>query len=167
MDSAPSHLLSVVELVLDANDNLVEEKRLPGENTIGMVAWRITLHTPEYPDGRDIIVICNDITHQIGSFGPREDILFLKASQRARQLKVPRFYIAANSGARIGLANEIKRMFKVAWEDSNNPDKGFKYLYLTPEDLKKVAGKNTVHTEPVIEGTETRHKICHIIGEFR
>lgn len=53
-----------------------------------MVAWRITMHTPEYPDGRDVIVICNDITHQIGSFGPREDILFLKASQRARQLKV-------------------------------------------------------------------------------
>ena len=55
---------------------------------IGMVAWKMTLHTPEYPDGRDIIVICNDITHQIGSFGPREDILFLKASQKARQMKV-------------------------------------------------------------------------------
>lgn len=53
-----------------------------------MVAWQMTLHTPEYPDGRDIIVICNDITHQIGSFGPNEDMLFLRASQRARNLGV-------------------------------------------------------------------------------
>lgn len=53
-----------------------------------MVAWRMTLHTPEYPDGRDAIVICNDITYQIGSFGPLEDILFLKASQLARELRV-------------------------------------------------------------------------------
>lgn len=48
----------------------------------------MTLHTPEYPDGRDAIVICNDITYQIGSFGPLEDILFLKASQLARELRV-------------------------------------------------------------------------------
>ena len=32
--------------------------------------------TPQYPQGRDIIVISNDITHQIGSFGPKEDLLF-------------------------------------------------------------------------------------------
>ena len=41
-----------------------------------MVAWRMTLFTPQYPDGREIIVISNDITHQIGSFGPQEDLLF-------------------------------------------------------------------------------------------
>lgn len=44
-----------------------------GENNVGMVAWRLTLYTPEYPEGRDIIVISNDITFNIGSFGPRED----------------------------------------------------------------------------------------------
>ena len=42
-----------------------------------MVAWRMTLKTPEFPDGRDVIVIANDITHLIGSFGPKEDQLFL------------------------------------------------------------------------------------------
>lgn len=41
-----------------------------------MVAWRMTLYTPQYPEGRDIIVIGNDITYQIGSFGPKEDLLF-------------------------------------------------------------------------------------------
>ena len=43
---------------------------------IGMVAWKMTLKTPEYPSGRSIIVIANDICHMIGSFGPNEDILF-------------------------------------------------------------------------------------------
>ena len=36
----------------------------------------MTLKTPEFPAGRDIIVIANDITYLIGSFGPREDLLF-------------------------------------------------------------------------------------------
>jgi len=34
-----------------------------------MVAWRMTIHTPEYPEGRPIIVIANDITHVNGSCG--------------------------------------------------------------------------------------------------
>jgi acetyl-CoA carboxylase/biotin carboxylase 1 len=88
-----------------------------------MIAWRLTLYTPEYPSGRDIIVIANDITYLIGSFGSREDIIFCLASELARKLKVPRIYIAANSGARIGLAEEIKQLFRVAWEDPEEPDK--------------------------------------------
>lgn len=88
-----------------------------------MVAWRMTLHTPEYPDGREIIVIANDLTYLVGSFGPREDMVFNLASKRARELGIPRLYISANSGARIGLANEIKSIFRIAWEDPEEPDK--------------------------------------------
>lgn len=90
---------------------------------VGMVAFRMKMKTPEYPEGRDIIVICNDITHMIGSFGPQEDELFLKASELARAEGIPRIYIAANSGARIGLAEEIKHMFQVAWIDPTDPYK--------------------------------------------
>lgn len=88
-----------------------------------MVAWRITLRTPEYPAGRDIVVISNDITHKIGSFGPQEDVLFQQASEMARESGIPRVYIAANSGARIGLAEEIRHMFHVAWQDPADPYK--------------------------------------------
>lgn len=73
--------------------------------------------------GRDIIVIANDLTHFIGSFGPREDIVFCLASEMARRLKIPRVYISVNSGARIGLAEEIKALFRIAWEDPDEPDK--------------------------------------------
>ncbi|KAK7068522.1 hypothetical protein SK128_027163 [Halocaridina rubra] len=161
----PSVLMRTVELVLDQEDQLVEEKRLPGENNIGMVAWRMSLHSPEYPGGRDVICICNDITHQIGSFGPAEDTLFLKASMLARHLKIPRIYIAANSGARIGLAEEIKHLFKVAWEDPSEADKGFKYLYLTPEDFKKISALDSIHAELIDDNGEARYKVNHIIGK--
>lgn len=88
----PDKLMDFVELILDpeTETRLIEQKRVPGENNVGMVAWRLTLFTPEYPDGRDIIVISNDITHLIGSFGPREDKVFGLASEIARNLKIPR-----------------------------------------------------------------------------
>uniref|UniRef100_A0A3B4B461 Uncharacterized protein n=1 Tax=Periophthalmus magnuspinnatus TaxID=409849 RepID=A0A3B4B461_9GOBI len=132
---------------------------------IGMVAWRMTLRTPEYPAGREIIVISNDITHKIGSFGPQEDMLFLRASEMARESGIPRIYIAANSGARIGLAEEIRHMFHVAWQDLDDPYKGFKYLYLTPQDYKKVSALNSVHCEHVEDEGESRYKITDIIGK--
>ena len=81
-------------------------------------------------------MIANDISHQIGSFGPKEDLMFKRASEYARAKRIPRIYIAANSGARIGLANELLSLFRVAWEDPSDPEKGFKYLYLTPDDYQ-------------------------------
>nr|XP_060613002.1 acetyl-CoA carboxylase 1 isoform X1 [Anolis sagrei ordinatus] len=161
----PSDMLTYTELVLDDQGQLVHMNRLPGGNEIGMVAWRMTLKTPEYPDGRDVIVISNDITYRIGSFGPQEDLLFLRASELARLQGIPRIYVAANSGARIGLAEEIRHMFHVAWEDPDDPYKGFKYLYLTPQDYKKVSALNSVHCEHVEDEGESRYKITDIIGK--
>ena len=129
-----SDMLTTVEYDLDDQGRLMPVKRFPGENTIGMVAWKMTLRSVEYPGGRDVIVIANDITIEIGSFGPREDLLFKEASALARKLGIPRIYLAANSGARIGLANEVRDKFKVAWEDPEDPEKGFSGLFLTPED---------------------------------
>ncbi|GFU11113.1 acetyl-CoA carboxylase, partial [Nephila pilipes] len=131
---------------------------------IGMVAWKMTFITPEYPQGREVIVICNDITYLIGTFAPQEDILFLKASEKARELGIPRLYISANSGARIGLAEEIKHIFNVAWIDPDNPDKGYKYLYLSPENFKKVSAMNSIHAVLIEDENESRYKITDIIG---
>lgn len=80
-----------------------------------MVAWRLRLYTPEYPEGRDIILIANDLTYQIGSFGPKEDLVFCRASERARELGIPRIYFSANSGARIGLAEEVNRLIAISF----------------------------------------------------
>uniref|UniRef100_A0A673CY40 acetyl-CoA carboxylase n=1 Tax=Sphaeramia orbicularis TaxID=375764 RepID=A0A673CY40_9TELE len=161
----PKEVLQCTELVLDQHGRLVQMNRLPGDNDVGMVAFRMKMKTPEYPEGRDIIVICNDITHMIGSFGPQEDELFLRASELARTEGIPRIYIAANSGARIGLAEEIKHMFQIAWIDPADPYKGFKYLYLTPQDYTRISSNNAVHCHHVEEGGESRYIITDIIGK--
>lgn len=140
----PNIVVEAVELVLNDDRELIEMKRLPGENDVGMVAWRMCLYTPQNPEGREVIVIANDITYMLGTFGPNEDFLFCKASERARQLKIPRLYISANSGARIGLAEELKPLVDVAWIDADVPDKGYKYLYLTPENYKKVSNSEHI-----------------------
>ena len=116
-----------------------------------------------------MIVIANDITTSIGSFGTKEDQLFLRASQLARRLKCPRVYLAANSGARLGIAREVLSLFRVAWEDPNvNPEKGFKYIYLTPEDYSALSARpgkeRVVDAELVQDGGESRYKINAIVG---
>ncbi|NXD65210.1 ACACB carboxylase, partial [Eolophus roseicapillus] len=162
----PKDILTYIELVLDSQGQLVQMNRVPGGNqVVGMVAFKMKLKTPEYPKGRDIVLICNDITHRIGSFGPEEDLVFLRASELARAEGIPRVYIAANSGARIGFADEIKHMFQVAWVDPEDPYKGFKYLYLTPQDYTRISTMNSVHCEHVEEGGESRYVLLDIIGK--
>ncbi|KAJ9224645.1 hypothetical protein DTO166G5_4606 [Paecilomyces variotii] len=138
------------ELVLDDRDNLVEVSREAGTNT----------------HGRRFIIVANDITYQIGSFGPLEDKFFHKCTELARKLGIPRIYLSANSGARIGMADELIPHFSVAWNDPEHPEAGFKYLYLTPEVKQRFdASKNKeVITELVHEDGEDRYKITTVIG---
>uniref|UniRef100_A0A8C5UEA3 Acetyl-CoA carboxylase beta n=1 Tax=Malurus cyaneus samueli TaxID=2593467 RepID=A0A8C5UEA3_9PASS len=164
-DLHPKDVLTYTELVLDSQGHLVQMNRVPGGNEVGMVAFKMKLKTPEYPKGRDIVLICNDITHKIGSFGPEEDLVFLRASELARAEGIPRIYIAANSGARIGFADEVKHMFQVAWVDPAEPEKGFRYLYLTPQDYTKISTMNSVRCEHVEEGGESRYVLLDIIGK--
>ncbi|XP_058834759.1 acetyl-CoA carboxylase isoform X2 [Topomyia yanbarensis] len=161
----PEKILLVCNELVMKGDTMEEIQRLPGENNVGMVAWRIVLATPEFPNGREIVVIANDLTYFIGSFGPQEDVLFCKASELSRQRKCPRIYISVNSGARIGLAEEVKSLFKVAWEDPDEPEKGFKYLYLTTDDYSKIANTNSVRAILIEDEGEPRYKITDIIGK--
>ncbi|XP_037672903.1 acetyl-CoA carboxylase 2 isoform X2 [Choloepus didactylus] len=164
-DKYPKDILTYTELVLDSQGQLVEMNRLPGENEVGMVAFRMRFKTQEYPEGRDVILIGNDITFRIGSFGLGEDLLYQRASELARAEGIPKVYLAANSGARIGLAEEIKHMFQVAWVDPEDPHKGFKYLYLTPQDYTRISSLNSVHCKHIEEGGESRYMITDIIGK--
>uniref|UniRef100_A0A9L0SL47 Acetyl-CoA carboxylase 1 n=1 Tax=Equus caballus TaxID=9796 RepID=A0A9L0SL47_HORSE len=164
-DKYPKDILTYTELVLDPQGQLVEMNRLPGGNEVGMVAFKMRFKTREYPEGRDVIVISNDITFRIGSFGLGEDLLYLRASEMARAEGIPKIYLAANSGARIGLAEEIKHMFQVAWVDPEDPHKGFKYLYLTPQDYTRISSLNSVHCKHIEEEGESRYVITDIIGK--
>lgn len=154
------------ELVLDDNDNLAEVSRDPGTNKHGMVGWIVTAKTPEYPRGRRFVIIANDITYKIGSFGPLEDKFFYKCTELAMKLGIPRIYLSANSGARLGVAEELIPHIQAAWNDPTKQEAGFKYLYLNIEMKKRFEdGKvKSVITEPVNEDGEQRHKIVAVIG---
>jgi acetyl-CoA carboxylase/biotin carboxylase 1 len=162
----PAEILTATELVLDEAGEMTEVNRAPGLNTCGMVAWVFTMKTPEYSKGRRVVVISNDITYQIGSFGPIEDDYFYKATQYARKHGLPRVYLSANSGARIGLAEEVMGLFDVAWKEVGKPEKGFEYLYLTPENLEKLndMGPGSVITNEIEVNGERRHQLTSIIG---
>ncbi|TPX49071.1 acetyl-CoA carboxylase [Synchytrium endobioticum] len=163
----PTTLLNVAELVLNEAGELEETSRPPGSNACGMVAWDFEMITPEYPAGRHIVVIANDITFSIGSFGPSEDVLFYKASEYARKRGIPRIYVSANSGARIGLADEVSSRYKIAWNDPSNATKGVAYLYLDEEGHKAlVAGKDkpSVVCEKIEVEGDVRYKISDVIG---
>ncbi|PWN93715.1 acetyl-CoA carboxylase [Acaromyces ingoldii] len=157
---------SLQELVFDEKESLRPVKRAPGMNKIGMVAWLVDLLTPEYPAGRQIIVIANDVTIQAGSFGPAEDRFFAAASRMARQMGIPRLYISANSGARIGLATEVMDLFKAKFVD-DDPVKGFQYLYLDQQgyDALEAKASGSVYTQQTkAEDGSVHHVITDIIG---
>jgi acetyl-CoA carboxylase/biotin carboxylase 1 len=163
----PGDMFRAEELVLDADGSLnrAEASRIAGSNDIGMVAWECFMKTPEYPDGRQVVLVGNDCTFMSGSFGVKEDDFYYAVSKYAREKGLPRVYIASNSGARIGLVEELKPYFKVAWNDASNPSLGFKYLYLTPEDYANFP-EGTVNAQEVTEDGETRMQLDDIIGQI-
>lgn len=153
---------------------LVPVDREPGLNDTGMVAWLLTIVLPDVQQQqRQIVLIANDITFNAGSFGTTEDALFLKASQYARKRGLPRLYLAANSGARIGMAQSLKDKFEVCWTDPSDPAKGYKYIYMSEENymnyLNKVEGNISslpFECQPRVgPNGETRYVITDIIGE--
>eukprot|EP00850_Spirogloea_muscicola_P021958 SM000269S09913 [mRNA] locus=s269:25943:40084:- [translate_table: standard] len=189
--------LEAVELVLEEglatwDRRVVECKRPAACNKVAMVAWQMTLRTPEYPgrafpcwqtcnplnhrtgllvcnlhtqltSGRTIFVVANDVTLHAGAFGPPEDALFKRVAELACEQRLPIIYLAANSGARIGLAEEVRACFRVAWLDEAHPEQGFQYLYLTKEDYARV-GDSVVANEIRLQGDEVRYVLSDIIG---
>jgi len=172
---APSRksLISLEELVLSSDmhaetdlcPGLSMTSRAAGSNTIGMVAWRMMMRTPEYPQGRTVILIANDITVHVGSFGTSEDELYYLASKYAREQGFPRLYIAANSGARIGIAEEVKTVFKSKWNNDADPSKGFQYLYVDEETYEQLGpeGRRSLIASKV-PGTD-HYRIDAVVGE--
>lgn len=167
LDMPPTkELFETKELVLGEDGELSAVSRPIGTNEIGMLAWHATMKTPEYPEGRDVVLISNDVTVQSGSFGVKEDDFFFKASEYARHRGIPRLYISCNSGARIGLVEELKPKFKVAFNDEGNPAAGFKYLYLTNEDYTALKPGTVGATKTKLPSGEEVWALDDIIGQI-
>lgn len=139
-----------------------------GANDCGVVAWVLTLRTPECPAGRRIVAVANDITFNSGAFGPREDTAFRGATELALSERLPLVYLAANSGARVGLAAEVKACLQVEWSVPADPSKGPAYLWLADEDYKAIISRSpgAVRADPVPapDGSGTRWRLTDVIG---
>eukprot|EP00286_Rhodomonas_abbreviata_P020696 CAMPEP_0181292940 /NCGR_PEP_ID=MMETSP1101-20121128/2789_1 /TAXON_ID=46948 /ORGANISM="Rhodomonas abbreviata, Strain Caron Lab Isolate" /LENGTH=2575 /DNA_ID=CAMNT_0023397473 /DNA_START=176 /DNA_END=7903 /DNA_ORIENTATION=- len=162
----PRELMQAQELTLNAAETALEEVDRPeGRNDCAMVVWRLLMHTPECPDGREIILIANDVTFQNGSFGIREDRMFHLATEMARKEGIPRIFVTANTGARIGLVDEVKKKFRVQWKDPLNPVSGMEFLYVDDTDVDLFMQQDMAQTEQITlpDGT-MRHKLSAVIG---
>uniref|UniRef100_A0A2P2K1R6 Homomeric Acetyl-CoA Carboxylase Hom-ACCase n=1 Tax=Rhizophora mucronata TaxID=61149 RepID=A0A2P2K1R6_RHIMU len=162
-------LLKVTELIFADQKGswgtpLVPVDRPVGLNDVGMVAWCMEMSTPEFPSGRTILIVANDVTFKAGSFGPREDAFFSAVTDLACAKKLPLIYLAANSGARIGVAEEVKSHFKICWSDDLSPERGFQYVYLSPEDYAQIGSSVIAHELKIANG-ETRWVIDAIVGK--
>jgi len=180
----PGKLVTAQELVPSGTLNFRERTPLTllanrpmARNDVGVVAWLLTLRSPETPQGRRVVAISNDITHASGAFGPREDAMFRAATEYALAEKLPVVYLAANSGARVGLANEVKQCMSVEWVNPDDPTKGFKYLYLSEEDYGCIMERATAAASSssaveiplkaermVVNGGGVRYKLTDIVG---
>jgi len=90
--------------------------------------------------------------------------VFQKASEYARERGLPRVHISCNSGARVGLAEELKAYIKAKWTDIDEPSRGFDFLYLEEEDYKRF-GTGVVVGKKVTLAGRTVYEIESIIGE--
>ncbi|XGW34324.1 hypothetical protein V3C99_018295 [Haemonchus contortus] len=119
-------------------------------NETGMVAWLLRLFTPEKPCGYSIVAIANDITFQSGSFATPEDTVYSLASEYSRRKKLPRINVSCNSGARIGLCEDVSRVFRAKFKDPSNPEEGFEYLYV--DAVEEEALKDQIVYEKMSNG---------------
>ena len=164
-----SPIFKATELVLsDTNGGwgteLVESDRPVSSNNVGMVGWLMQMRTPEFPEGRKVLIVSNDVTFSAGSFGPKEDVYFKSMTDLACREKLPLIYLAANSGARIGVAEEVRACFRIGWAEDSSPDRGFKYLYLQPQDYERLSSSVVAH-ELKLDSGEVRWVIEDVIGE--
>eukprot|EP00959_Pyramimonas_sp_CCMP1952_P104352 2180923-Pyramimonas_sp.AAC.4 len=161
----PETLIAVKELGLKSAEDMSVEyiERAVGTNQVAMVGWECKLFTPEAPNGRDVVILASDVSVKSGSFGVAEDDFFYAVSRYAASNGMPRMYIACNSGARIGLVDELKPSIKVCWNNEANPSLGFKYLYLD-DDLYKTLAPGTVKAMRTEVDGEVRWALTDIIG---
>lgn len=68
--------------------------------------------------------------------------------------------MSANSGARIGLAEDVAKVLRIKFKDSSKPEEGFDYLYIEPAD--EAAVKDQIVAERLPNQTL---KLIAVIGK--
>ncbi|KPI84355.1 putative acetyl-CoA carboxylase [Leptomonas seymouri] len=169
VSSIPQVPFHATELFLAADGTTLSAQKHIEAEACGMVVWMVEYAPPNYYDMemqlasmRRVVVVANDITFQSGSFAVPEDRVFKAASVLARAQHLPFVYISANSGARLGLSNEVKKKFLVQFTEKNE----IAYLYLTKADYEELTTAKNIgmEVEPLEVDGETRYVIKGVVG---
>uniref|UniRef100_A0A7S3GGZ4 Acetyl-coenzyme A carboxylase carboxyl transferase subunit beta domain-containing protein n=1 Tax=Palpitomonas bilix TaxID=652834 RepID=A0A7S3GGZ4_9EUKA len=75
--------------------------------------------------------------------GKLESDLFISASKLSRKLGVPRVYVAATAGVKLGLAEEVKSKFLIKWQN-DDIQHGVEYFFLKKEDAMELLSKKSI-----------------------
>lgn len=78
---------------------------------------------------------------------------------------MPRVYIAANSGARIGFASDVKKRLQVVWNDDARPEDGFQYLTVQCDGNESEDAKVLSQIESTPAASKNQHRIHAVIGK--
>lgn len=130
------------------------------KNNDNKLSIKAFLFNSKTNNNNKFILIINDITNKYGSFGHEESNFFCRITEYCIENNYPRIYISSTSGARLDTNDELKHIIKPMWEDENNFNKGFKYLYLLNNDYIK--HKNDLIAEKINYKNEIIWKIKHI-----
>lgn len=77
--------------------------------------------------------------------------------------KLPRVYLAANSGARIGFANDVKKKLNIEWNDPEKPEDGYRYLSVDCENDLDPVLKQIEYTK--LNNEKTSYRIDAVVGK--
>ena len=127
---------------------------------------RLALHAQDarVPRGPPVVIVANDCTVQSGSFGVQGGRLLRRRLQVRARAGLPRLHIACNSGARIGLAEELKPYFKVAWNDPSN-EASATSTCTSHRGGRRASPRASVDGAGGDEDGEKRFKLDDIVGE--
>jgi hypothetical protein len=69
--------------------------------------------------------------------------LFLASSKVARQERIPRNFIAGNSGVPLGIASDARDLPQVRWVDPSDPVRCFNDLTISQREAEGIKGSIT------------------------
>eukprot|EP00667_Euglena_gracilis_P000097 EG_transcript_97 len=171
-EAMPQAPVVATEFVLEGGV-LVPKPVSDCNNNCGMVCWEFdfflpTRYRPETQTvpPKKVMVVANDISYQSGSFAIEEDDVFNAAGQRAKEKGLPLVYLASNSGARIGMAQEVKDVYRVMFADPEHPEKGFEYLYVEEADYQRLSTMKSINATPAVcpHSGRTIYRLKDVIG---
>lgn len=110
---------------------------------------------------RKVVMIFNDISHKHGSFSILEDIFFYLLTKYCRVNKYPRVFVASNSGARVGICDELVKSVEAVAKDGK-----IEYLAIKDDaDFSENTARTCTEKGQHVLGSAAEHELDKVLVE--